>query len=163
MRTAAALPQVYPIDVLVLGSGAAGLSLALRLAQKGRNVTVVSKSRLESGSTLWAQGGISAVIDEDDSLENHVRDTLVAGGGLCDEGAVRFTVERGPGCIRWLLAQGVQFTRDEEGRTRSLHLTKEGGHSHRRVVHAADATGRAIHEALLARADAGGGGDKNKR
>jgi len=102
-----------PYDVLVLGSGAAGLSLALRLAQKGRSVMLVSKSKLESGSTLWAQGGISAVLDENDSLENHVRDTLVAGGGLCDEEAVRFTVERGPGCIRWLLAQGVQFTRDE--------------------------------------------------
>lgn len=137
-----------PIDVLILGSGAAGLSLALRLAQKGRHVTVVSKSQLESGSTLWAQGGISAVIDADDSLENHVRDTLVAGVGLCDETAVRFTVERGPGCIRWLLAQGVQFTRDEDGKHRSLHLTREGGHSHRRVVHAADATGRAVETTL---------------
>ncbi|MDO9451608.1 MAG: L-aspartate oxidase [Stagnimonas sp.] len=148
MRTAAALQNTYPIDVLILGSGAAGLSLALRLAQKGRNVTVVSKSKLESGSTLWAQGGISAVIDENDSLENHVQDTLVAGGGLCDETAVRFTVERGPGCIRWLLAQGVQFTRDEDGKHRSLHLTREGGHSHRRVVHAADATGRAVETTL---------------
>ena len=135
-------------DVLVLGSGAAGLSLALRLAQKGRSVMLVSKGKLESGSTLWAQGGISAVLDEDDSLENHVRDTLVAGGGLCDEAAVRFTVERGPGCIRWLLAQGVQFTRDEDGKQRPLHLTREGGHSHRRVVHAADATGRAVETTL---------------
>ncbi len=135
-------------DVLILGSGAAGLSLALRLAHNGRKVTVVSKSQLESGSTLWAQGGISAVIDADDSLENHVQDTLVAGGGLCDEAAVRFTVERGPGCIRWLLAQGVQFTRDEDGKHRSLHLTREGGHSHRRVVHAADATGRAVETTL---------------
>ncbi|MES2885774.1 MAG: L-aspartate oxidase, partial [Pseudomonadota bacterium] len=148
MRKAAALQMPNDVDVLILGSGAAGLSLALRLAQKGRHVTVVSKSKLESGSTLWAQGGISAVIDEDDSLENHVRDTLVAGGGLCDEAAVRFTVERGPGCIRWLLAQGVQFTRDEDGKHRSLHLTREGGHSHRRVVHAADATGRAVETTL---------------
>jgi len=136
------------IDVLILGSGAAGLTLALRLAQKGRQVTVVSKTKLESGSTLWAQGGISAVIDEEDSLENHVQDTLVAGGGLCDEAAVRFTVEHGPGCIRWLLSQGVQFTRDEENKYRSLHLTREGGHSHRRVVHAADATGRAVETTL---------------
>ena len=149
MSNAPPLPiRNNPPDVLVLGSGAAGLSLALRLAQKGRQVAVVSKGKLESGSTLWAQGGISAVIDEDDSLENHVRDTLVAGGGLCDEAAVRFTVERGPGCIRWLLAQGVQFTRDEDGKHRSLHLTKEGGHSHRRVVHAADATGRAVETTL---------------
>ena len=136
------------IDVLILGSGAAGLTLALRLAQKGRQVTVVSKTKLESGSTLWAQGGISAVIDEEDLLENHVQDTLVAGGGLCDEAAVRFTVEHGPGCIRWLLSQGVQFTRDEENKYRSLHLTREGGHSHRRVVHAADATGRAVETTL---------------
>jgi L-aspartate oxidase len=110
---------------------------------------VVSKTRLESGSTLWAQGGISAVLDAGDSLEAHVRDTLVAGGGLCDERAVRFTVERGPDAIRWLVAQGVSFTRDDDDPTGSrLHLTREGGHSHRRVVHAADSTGRAVETTL---------------
>jgi L-aspartate oxidase len=143
-------------DVLIIGSGAAGLSLALRLAQAGRQVCVVSKTRLSSGSTLWAQGGISAVLDADDSLENHVRDTLVAGAGLCDEHAVRFTVERGPGCIEWLLDQGVEFTRGEDefnGSTR-LHLTREGGHSHRRIVHAADATGRAVETTLVSLAEA---------
>jgi len=142
-------------EVLILGSGAAGLSLALRLAQAGRKVCVVSKSQLSSGSTLWAQGGISAVLDAADSLENHVSDTLVAGAGLCDEAAVRFTVERGPGCIHWLLEQGVQFTRDEDDPTgRGLHLTREGGHSHRRIVHAADATGRAVETTLASLAAA---------
>ncbi|HZP13042.1 MAG TPA: L-aspartate oxidase [Nevskiaceae bacterium] len=136
-------------DVLIIGSGAAGLSCALRLASLGHTVTVVSKTSLSSGSTLWAQGGISAVLDENDSLENHVRDTLVAGAGLCDEHAVRFTVERGPACIRWLVEQGVQFTVDEEDSTGArLHLTREGGHSHRRVVHAADATGHAVETTL---------------
>ncbi len=136
-------------DVLILGSGAAGLTLALRLAQAGREVTVISKTRLESGSTLWAQGGISAVLDAGDSLEAHVRDTLIAGGGLCDEKAVRFTVERGPDAIRWLVAQGVSFTRDDDDPSGSrLHLTREGGHSHRRVVHAADSTGRAVETTL---------------
>jgi L-aspartate oxidase len=151
-------------DVLILGSGAAGLSCALRLAQHGHAVTVVSKGTLSGGSTLWAQGGISAVLDENDSLEAHVRDTLAAGAGLCDETAVRFTVGHGPACIRWLIEQGVKFTRDEEdstgaprqfesgpGHSRNalqLHLTREGGHSHRRVVHAADATGHAVETTL---------------
>ncbi|HEX4871246.1 MAG TPA: L-aspartate oxidase [Nevskiaceae bacterium] len=134
---------------MILGSGAAGLSLALRLAQAGRQVTVVSKASLESGSTLWAQGGISAVLDEGDSLESHVRDTLVAGAGLCDEQAVRYTVQRGPDGIRWLIEQGVVFTEEDgEQRGRRLHLTREGGHSHRRVVHAADATGHAVETTL---------------
>jgi L-aspartate oxidase len=136
-------------DVLILGSGAAGLSCALHLAERGHPVSVVSKGALSGGSTLWAQGGISAVLDENDSLEAHVRDTLAAGAGLCDEKAVRYTVERGPACIRRLVDQGVRFTLDEDdpgsvangGR---LHLTREGGHSHRRVVHAADSTGRAV-------------------
>jgi L-aspartate oxidase len=136
-------------DVLILGSGAAGLSCALRLAQQGHAVTVVSKGSLASGSTLWAQGGISAVFDKDDSLEAHVRDTLTAGAGLCDEQVVRFTVGHGPACIRWLIEQGVKFTRDDEGATAErLHLTREGGHSHRRVVHAADATGHAVETTL---------------
>ena len=140
-------------EVLILGSGAAGLSCALRLAEEGHRVTVVSKGSLSGGSTLWAQGGISAVFDKDDSLEAHVRDTLRAGAGLCDERAVRFTVERGPACIRWLIEQGVQFTLDgEDGngerKALRLHLTREGGHSHRRVVHAADATGHAVETTL---------------
>ena len=146
---------MHEAEVLIIGSGAAGLSCALRLAALGHAVTVVSKGSLSSGSTLWAQGGISAVLDENDSLESHVRDTLVAGAGLCDEKAVRFTVERGPACIRWLIDNGVQFTVDEEGSAgERLHLTREGGHSHRRVVHAADATGHAVETTLSALAAA---------
>ncbi|HEY0975712.1 MAG TPA: L-aspartate oxidase [Solimonas sp.] len=136
-------------EVLVLGSGAAGLSCALRLADAGRRVTVVSKGLASSGSTLWAQGGISAVLDAEDSTDNHIQDTLVAGAGLCDEAAVRYTVERGAACIQWLLDQGVEFTRDEDAATTGLHLTREGGHSHRRIVHAADATGRAVETTLV--------------
>jgi L-aspartate oxidase len=135
-------------EVLIIGSGASGLSCALRLAAQGVEVTVVSKSRVASGSTLWAQGGISAVFDAEDSTESHVQDTLVAGAGLCDEAAVRHTVERGPDCIRWLVEQGVPFTRDDDTPARGLHLTREGGHSHRRVVHAADATGHAVETTL---------------
>ncbi len=138
-------------DVLILGSGASGLSLALRLAQAGRRVMVVSKTQLESGSTLWAQGGISAVIDKGDTLAAHVEDTLIAGGGLCNPAAVEFTVERGPEAIRWLMNLGVSFTLDDDQGAQSgsrLHLTREGGHSHRRVVHAADSTGREVETTL---------------
>ncbi|MEC8849293.1 MAG: L-aspartate oxidase [Pseudomonadota bacterium] len=134
--------------VLVIGSGAAGLSCALRLADGGRRVCVVSKGPLAGGSTLWAQGGISAVLDAEDSLENHIRDTHAAGAGLCDAEAVRFTVTRGARCIRWLMARGVEFSVDESDPQRRLHLTREGGHSHRRVVHAADATGLAVETTL---------------
>ena len=136
-------------EVLIIGSGAAGLTCALKLAQMGIRSTVVSKTQLESGATLWAQGGISAVFDEDDSLDAHVRDTLIAGADLCDDQAVKFTVERGPGVVRWLNELGVAFTRDTgAGNPEGLHLTREGGHSHRRVVHAADATGHAVETTL---------------
>jgi len=142
-------PTAPATDVLILGSGAAGLSAALRLADAGHSVTVVSKGALTTGSTLWAQGGISAVLDEQDSLDAHVRDTLIAGAGLCDEAAVRHTVERGPDCIGWLIDRGVAFSVDEDDpRGQRLHLTREGGHSHRRIVHAADATGRAVETTL---------------
>ena len=131
-------------DVLILGSGAAGLSLALRLAD-ALSVAVVSKRELKEGSTLYAQGGISAVLDAGDSIESHVQDTLKAGAGLCDREVVHHVVEHGPDNIRWLLDQGVEFTRDtEHGAASGYHLTREGGHTHRRVIHAADATGRAI-------------------
>jgi L-aspartate oxidase len=144
-------------DVLVIGSGAAGLSLALRLAEAGREVAVLSKAELSAGSTLYAQGGISAVLDRGDTLESHVQDTLNAGAGLCDERAVRFTVEHGPACIHWLIERGVPFTPagDDEDGGFAYHLTREGGHSHRRVIHAADSTGRAVETTLesLARAN----------
>ena len=135
-------------DVLIIGSGAAGLSVALQLPESMR-VTVISKNSLSDGSTAWAQGGVSAVLDETDSLDSHVADTLDAGAGLCDKAAVRHIVERGPDLIRWLVDQGVSFTRAEDGE--GFHLTREGGHSHRRVIHASDTTGRAIQEALEAR------------
>jgi len=137
-------------DVLILGSGAAGLSLALRLPES-LSVAVVSKRELVEGSTLYAQGGISAVLDARDSIESHVQDTLKAGAGLCERDVVRLVVERGPENIRWLLDQGVEFTRDsEQAAAGGYHLTREGGHSHRRVVHAADATGRAVATTLEA-------------
>ncbi|MCK5769758.1 L-aspartate oxidase [Algiphilus sp.] len=138
-------------DVLILGSGAAGLTCALRLAESGIRSTVVSKTRLQSGATLWAQGGISAVLDAADSLDAHVADTLAAGGDLCAPDVVRRIVARGPACIDWLVARGVQFTPDDTGDTARLHLTREGGHSYRRIVHAADATGAAVETTLADR------------
>ncbi|MFP4080068.1 MAG: L-aspartate oxidase [Ectothiorhodospira sp.] len=136
-------------DVLIIGSGAAGLSLALHLAREQR-VLVMSKGPITEGSTLYAQGGVSAVLDQQDSVEAHVHDTLEAGAGLCEEAAVRQTVNHGPDTIQWLMDLGVPFTREPtpDGRVQ-LHLTREGGHSHRRVVHAADATGRAIEMTLV--------------
>ncbi len=142
------MPPSEP-EILIIGSGAAGLTLALRLAAAGVASTVFSKGELSGGSTLWAQGGISAVLGTDDDAEYHVRDTLEAGAGLCDENIVRHTVSRGADVIHWLVDQGVQFTLDEtDPDGKRLHLTREGGHSHRRVVHAADSTGRAVETTL---------------
>jgi len=135
-------------DVLILGSGAAGLSLALRLPAAAR-VAVVSKREITEGNTLYAQGGISAVLDAGDSVDSHVRDTLAAGAGLCDEAIVRLVVEHGPENIRWLQEQGTQFTRASDEPGAEYHLTREGGHSHRRVVHAADATGLEVENTLV--------------
>ena len=130
-------------DVLIIGSGLAGQSAALRLAVHCR-VALVSKRGLEDSASGWAQGGIAAVLDSKDSIEAHIRDTLVAGAWLNDEKATRFVVENGRRAIDWLIAQGVPFTKDESG----YHLTREGGHSARRVIHVADATGSAVQEAL---------------
>ncbi|MCK4951246.1 MAG: L-aspartate oxidase [Gammaproteobacteria bacterium] len=135
-------------DVLIIGSGAAGLTLALSVAGSA-HVAVLSKGSLKEGSTLYAQGGVAAVMDEKDSIEAHVKDTLNAGAGLCDEKIVRFAVERAPQAIQWLIDQGVPFTReDQQDNTNHYHLTREGGHTHRRVIHSADATGKAIETTL---------------
>ncbi|MFV8781788.1 L-aspartate oxidase [Microbulbifer sp. SA54] len=139
--------QLNSYDVLVVGSGAAGLTLALHLAGSYR-VALLSKQRLRDGSTWFAQGGIAAVLDESDSVDAHVADTLDAGAGLCHPDAVRFTVENSREAIQWLIDQGVDFTREEDG---EYHLTKEGGHGHRRIIHSADATGRAVHSTLIER------------
>lgn len=147
--------QVLRYDVLVIGSGAAGLTLALNLPTDLR-IAVLSKGDLSNGSTYWAQGGVAAVLDTTDTVESHVSDTLIAGGGLCREDAVRFTVEHSNEAIQWLIEQGVPFTRDNapdrEDGSFEFHLTREGGHSHRRIIHAADATGAAIFNTLLGQA-----------
>jgi len=141
----------HAYDVLIVGSGAAGLSLALRLSGELR-VAVIAKRQIDEGNTLYAQGGISAVLDAGDSIESHVADTLVAGAGLCNEEIVRLVVRRGPENIRWLLDQGVSFTRARaEDPSSALHLTREGGHSHRRIIHAADATGREVETTMVSR------------
>ena len=131
-------------DVLIVGSGAAGLTAALNLADRFR-VAVLAKGALDEGSTAWAQGGIAAVLEPGDTFANHVEDTMVAGAGLNDRAVVELVVENAPRSIERLRALGVPFA--EEGGM--LHLTREGGHSHRRIVHVADATGWAVQEALL--------------
>ena len=136
-------------DILVIGSGAAGLTAALALAET-RKVVVLAKGSLTGGSTAWAQGGIAAVLDAGDTFDNHVRDTMIAGAGLNDRETVEFVIERAPASIDRLSELGVPFNRESD----HLHLTREGGHSHRRIVHVDDATGWAVQEALLNAAQA---------
>lgn len=133
-------------DVLILGSGTAGQSLALRLADRQR-VAIVTKRSLADSASAWAQGGIAAVLDNTDSIEAHIQDTFTAGAGLCDAQATRFVVEHGREAIEWLINRGVPFTREDESAL-GYHLTREGGHSHRRIIHAADATGAAVQATL---------------
>lgn len=150
-------------DILIIGSGAAGLTLALKTADFAR-VAVLSKGDLNQGATFYAQGGIAAVLDETDSIESHVADTLSAGVGLCHEEIVEHIVAESAESVKWLVEQGVPFTTKksfERGESASLseelsslHLTQEGGHSHRRIIHATDATGKAVFETLQRRAQA---------
>lgn len=141
--------QANRYEVLIIGGGAAGLSLALNLPSH-MQIAVITKDRETEGSTFYAQGGISAVLRGTDSFESHIEDTLNAGGGLCDEQAVKFTIENGPEAISWLSDLGVPFTTDKhKNGQKTWHLTREGGHSHRRVIHAADATGEALETTLI--------------
>jgi L-aspartate oxidase len=140
------MAHIQDFDVLIIGAGAAGMTLALSLPTH-LNIALISKGDLSSGSTDWAQGGVAAVLDTGDSISQHINDTLDAGAGLCHEDAVTFTVEQSTEAIRWLIDLGVPFTADAESEL-GFHLTREGGHSHRRIIHAADATGHAITETL---------------
>lgn len=142
--------QVF--DVLVVGSGAAGLSTALKLANRLR-VGILSKGALSEGATAWAQGGIAAVLDHSDTVDSHVRDTLVAGAGLCNPKTVRFVVAQGRQAIEGLIDAGVPFSKNmNSGKHFAYHLTREAGHSRRRIIHADDATGRAVQDTLEASA-----------
>lgn len=152
-------------DVLIIGSGLAGISLALRLADSTPPIRVclITKNSLLDAASAWAQGGIAAVLGEDDSPANHIEDTLIAGAGLCHTDTVRMVVENGREAIEWLVAQGVPFDRQgiqehghdsrggHVGDGTDLHLTREGGHSHRRIAHAADATGLAVQQTLVSK------------
>lgn len=138
-------------DVLIIGSGAAGLTLALHLADSA-DVIVLSKGPLTEGSTYYAQGGVAAVFDKkNDSIDSHVADTLVAGAGICDEEMVRFTAENAKDSLKWLIEQGVAFDMEPNTTKERYHLTREGGHSHRRILHSADATGMEIQNTLVGR------------
>jgi len=140
----------FKFDVIIIGSGAAGLSAALHLPATLK-VAVLAKMPSEQPSSYWAQGGISAVLEPEDSIDQHTVDTIEAGAGLCDESIVRFCAGAGKQSIEWLADLGMPFTRDRQEISDSgFHLTREGGHSRRRVVHAADATGRALQETLQA-------------
>lgn len=140
--------SVPAFDVLIIGSGLAGQSLALQLADH-KKVALVTKRGIEESASSRAQGGIAAALDDEDSIEAHIKDTLVAGAGLCSRSTTRYVVERGKAAIDWLIDQGVPFTRNNTGS--GYHLTREGGHSHRRVIHVADATGSAVQNTLVQR------------
>ncbi|MDG2501636.1 MAG: L-aspartate oxidase [Porticoccaceae bacterium] len=143
------MKQTHLYDVLIIGSGAAGLTAALQL-EKHLRIALISKAALQGGASWYAQGGIAAVFDKNDSADAHVADTLTAGAGLCHEDAVRFVVENGPDAVNWLIDQGVDFTKNSD--QKDYHLTQEGGHSHRRILHTADATGKELTGTLVEQA-----------
>jgi L-aspartate oxidase len=132
-------------DVLIIGSGLAGLTIALQVADS-KSVCIVSKREVSDSASSWAQGGIAAVLNSEDSVEEHIQDTLVAGAGLCDTAVTRLVATKAREAVEWLIDQGVEFTREADNK--ALHLTREGGHSQRRIVHVADATGRAVQKTL---------------
>ena len=144
------MSKQFKFDILIVGSGAAGLSTALQLP-KTASIAILAKNNFDQYSSYFAQGGISAVLEPDDSVEQHCSDTLNAGAGLCDPEVVKFTAAAGSECIQWLSDLGMPFTKDRQDVSKSgYHLTREGGHSKRRVVHAADATGKALQKTLQA-------------
>ena len=133
-------------DVLIIGTGLAGLTLALQVADQ-KKVCIVSKRTMQDSASSWAQGGIATVLNSDDSIDQHVEDTLIAGAGLCDADITRMVTEHGREAVEWLIDLGVEFTREENSES-GYHLTREGGHSYRRIIHAADATGHAVQKTL---------------
>jgi L-aspartate oxidase len=141
------MSQHFHHDVLIIGSGSAGLGTALHL-DPSLKVAVIAKAALAEGSTRYAQGGISAVLDAGDSIEEHIKDTMMAGAGLCDPEAVAYAVSHGAQQIQWLSQLGMDFTQDERSENH-FHLTREGGHSHRRVAHAHDTTGKSLETTLI--------------
>jgi L-aspartate oxidase len=146
------IPATDSLPVVIIGAGLAGLTVALELAET-HQVIIMAKRGLSESATAWAQGGIVGVLDQQDSVDAHVKDTVEAGAGLVVESTARYIAERSADAIDWLVDQGVPFTTDPQG-PKGLHLTREGGHSHRRIAHAADATGKAIHDVLLDKAKA---------
>ena len=132
-------------DVLIIGSGLAGLTMALQVADT-KKVCLVSKREVSDSASSWAQGGIAAVLNSDDSIEEHIQDTLIAGAGLCDTAITRLVATEAREAVEWLITQGVEFTREADNS--GYHLTREGGHSQRRIVHVADATGHAVQKTL---------------
>ncbi len=148
-RQSIAMTIEHKSDVLIIGSGAAGLTCALQLSDHF-NIHLLCKRNLSDAATFYAQGGIAAVLDDQDSVESHVEDTLIAGAGLCNQQTVEYTVKNSRDAIEWLIKRGVNFSLDENGKsdTSNYHLTREGGHSHRRIIHAADATGKAVQNTL---------------
>ncbi len=146
-NTSAASATDKDLPIVIVGAGLAGLTVALHLAET-QSVIVLAKRQMNEGATAWAQGGIVGVLGTDDSIESHVHDTLEAGGGLVDEQTAEFIAKRSAQAVSWLVDKGVPFSPDPDG-PMGLHLTREGGHAVRRIAHAADATGKAIHDVLL--------------
>ncbi|MEE9398366.1 MAG: L-aspartate oxidase [Methylococcales bacterium] len=142
------MPQLHTHDILIIGTGAAGLSTALRLADHAK-IAILAKKTANEGSTYYAQGGIAAVVNHQDSINAHINDTLTAGADLCDETTVRLVVEQGKECIDWLLEKGMPFSTEKNVKGENvLHLNREGGHSHRRIAHVADTTGQSLSNTL---------------